>query len=60
MRTRRRAERGTDSPPEYGGGKPLFVRRHKKMAAGNPKDGVAGFELSKNPRKQLLRGYWPE
>jgi hypothetical protein len=30
------------------------------MTAGNPKDGVAAFELSKNPRKQLIRGYWLE
>ena len=55
-----RAERGGDAPAEYGRGKPLVGAGNKEVAARNPEHGVTGFELPKDPRKQLFRGYWPE
>jgi hypothetical protein len=60
MRARSRAERGPDTLAERRRREAFIVTRPEEMAAGNPKDGVAGFELSKNPRKQLIRGYWLE
>ena len=60
MRPGRRTERGADAPAEHRRGKAPVVAGQEEMAAGNPKNGVTGFELPKNPRKYLIRGYWPE
>ena len=56
----RRSERCADTLAKRGCSEALVVTRHEEMAAGNPKDGVAGFKLSKNPRKYLIRSYWLE
>jgi hypothetical protein len=61
MRARGRAKRGADRSAEHRCGESLAVTgRLEKIAAGNPEHGVAGLDLSKNPRKQLIRSYWAE
>ena len=60
VRPRGRAERGADTLGEHGRGVSFVIAGQEEMAAGDPKDGIAGFEFPKNPRKQPIRGYWLE
>jgi hypothetical protein len=55
-----RAERGPDTLAEHGRRVSFVIPGQEEVAAGNPKDGIAGFEFPKNPRKQPIRGYWLE